>query len=140
MSAKQYVLASRMAMEAILRPFNLGGTQWWVLAQLASQDQLRQRDLAVALHVERATVSELVLTLVRKGLVEQGLDPADQRQKVLRLTDVGRRLWATMPDPLELLYEIAFHGMTDEDLTGVSGVLQAATQRLQAVRTEGEWS
>ena len=137
MSAKQYVLASRAAMEAILRPFNLGGTQWWVLAQLASQDHLRQRDLAVALHVERATASELVLTLVRKGVVEQRLDPTDQRQKMLRLTDAGRRLWQSMPDPLELLYEISFHGMTPEALAGVSSVLHAATQRLAAVRSEG---
>jgi hypothetical protein len=32
------------------------------------------------------------------GLVEQSADPADQRQKLLRLTDDARRLWESMAD------------------------------------------
>jgi hypothetical protein len=66
-SAKRYFFASRAAMEAILRPYGLGGTQWWILRQLTRQDQIHQRELASMLHVERATASEIVLTLARKG-------------------------------------------------------------------------
>lgn len=140
MAAKQYVLASRTAMEAILRPFQLGGTQWWVLAQVASEGTVRQRDLAGALHVERATASEIVLTLVRKGLVEQCADPADQRQKLLRMTEAGEQLWAHMPDPLELLYEISFEDVAPGELATVARVLSEATQHLLAVRSEGATS
>jgi DNA-binding MarR family transcriptional regulator len=137
MAAKQFVHANRMAMEAILRPFGLGGTQWWVLSQVASGEAARQRDLAGALHVERATASELVLALVRKGLVEQCTDPADQRQKLLRLTEAGDRLWKSMPDPLEKLYDIAFEGAGSGELAAVARVLAAATERLLATRNEG---
>lgn len=137
MAAKQYVLANRTAMEAILRPFGLGGTQWWVLSRAASESAVRQRDIAGALHVERATASEIVLTLVRKGLVEQRADPTDQRQKLLWLTEAGKQLWESMPDPLELLYEIAFEDTSTEELAAVARVLEAATQRLLATRNEG---
>lgn len=137
MAAKQFVLANRTAIEAILRPFDLGGTQWWVLSQVASGGAVRQRDLAGALHVERATASELVLTLVRKGLVEQYADPADRRQKLLRLTAAGDRLWESMPDPLERLYDIAFEGAKSRELAVVARVLGAATECLLARKNEG---
>ena len=138
MAAKQFVAASRVAMEAILRPYGLGGTQWWVVEQLALVDQLRQRDLAVVMHVERATASEIVLTLVRKGLVAQRADPADQRQKVLALTEAGQALQAAMPHPMQQLYDIAFAGRTSEELTATARLLQEATERLEAIRREGD--
>lgn len=137
MAAKQFVLANRTAIEAILRPFGLGGTQWWVLSTVASGTAVRQRDLAGALQVERATASELVLTLVRKGLVEQCADPADQRQKLLRLTEAGMRMWESMPDPLEELYDIAFEDTAPRELDTVARVLGAATERLLTTRSEG---
>jgi MarR family transcriptional regulator, lower aerobic nicotinate degradation pathway regulator len=137
MAAKQFVLANRTAMEAILRPHGLGGTQWWVLSQLATGDAVRQRDLAGALNVERATASELVLTLVRKGLVEQTPDPGDLRQKLLHLTDAGEQLWASLPDPLERLYDIAFEGTSATDLTTIARVLSAAAEQLLATRNDG---
>jgi len=125
-------------METILRPYGLGGTQWWVLRQLTRQDRIRQRDLAPMLHVERATASDIVLTLVRKGLVEQAVDPADLRQKVLRLTDAGERLWSTLPDPIEMLHSIAFGGLADTDVATVVDVLRGATERLARFRGERE--
>ena len=140
MTAKRFVLANRTAMETILRPFGLGGTQWWVLSQVASGEAVRQRDLAEALHVERATASEIVLTLVRKKLVEQYPDPADQRQKLLRLTGAGVQLWESMPDPLEKLYDIAFEGSRSHELATIARVLGVATERLLAIRMKGATS
>ena len=138
MAAKRYVAASRAAMDRILRPFRLGGTQWWVLQQLHAQSTVRQRELPGAIHVERATASEIVLTLVRKGLVEQATDPADQRQKLLRLTDDGRRLCQAMPDPMLELHSIAFDGLATAELDAVARVLDAAAQRLESAHREGE--
>jgi DNA-binding MarR family transcriptional regulator len=46
-----------------------------------------QRDLGRTLQIERSTVTGLVATLVRKGLVDQTFSLHDQRQRVLRRTD-----------------------------------------------------
>jgi DNA-binding MarR family transcriptional regulator len=138
MAAKQFVAATRAAMETILRPNGLGAAQWWVLEQVALEGELRQRDLPNAMHVERATASEIVLALVRKGLVVQCVDPADQRQKVLRLTEAGEGLRDSMPNPMQQLYEIAFSPCSVEELTSITRVLQAATERLEATRRNGE--
>ena len=76
-------------MESVLRPYDLGPTQWYVLYQLATVGATPQRDLVLMLNVERATLTGVVAALVRKGLVEQTPDASDQRQKLLTITKAG---------------------------------------------------
>ena len=112
-----------------MRPYDIGSTQWYVLYQLANDGPTMQRDLGRMLQIERATLSGIVSTLVRKGLVEQTPDPADQRQRMLRITGSGLKLWDELPD-LALIEAVAFDGVDEADLATVVKVLQAATQRL----------
>ena len=128
--AKSYYFAVRAAMESVLRPYGLGPAQWHVLYQLANDGPTRQRDLVRMLQIERATLSVIVTTLVRKGLVDQMPDSEDQRQRVLRITDAGMKLWEELPDPLALIREMAFDGSDAAELATALRVLQAATQRL----------
>src|ERR1700722_17570559 len=80
--AKQYYLASRALIESVLREHDLGPTQWYVLYQLINDGPTMQRDLSQILRIERATMSGVVATLVRKGLVAQTPDAIDQRQRI----------------------------------------------------------
>lgn len=128
--AKRYYFASRSVIEAVLRPYDLGTTQWYALYQLAHEGPTMQRGLQRILQVERSTLSGIVATLVRKGLIEQVPDRADQRQKVLRLTEAGRTLWAELPDPIAVIQTIAFAGVDDTELARTAAFLEAATRRL----------
>jgi DNA-binding MarR family transcriptional regulator len=96
-----------------------------------------QRDLGRMLQIERATLSGIVTTLVRKGLIDQVAGSEDQRQRVLRLTDAGRKLWEELPDPLAHIRTIAFEGSDAAELATAVRVLQAATQRLNDHVSEG---
>ena len=128
--AKRLYFASRMVMDTVLRPYDLGSTQWYVLYQLANEGPTMQRDLVRMLQIERATLSGIVTTLVRKGLVDQTAHSADQRQRMLRLSRSGKKLWKELPDPGDLILEIAFNGADPAELMIARRVLQAATQRL----------
>jgi len=118
-------------MEAMLRPYDLGTTQWYVLHRLKNVGPTMQRDLVKALQVERATLSAIVAVLVRKGLVEQVPDRVDQRQKLLRLTDAGEELWQALPD-LTAIHDTAFEDMDEAAIAGAIQVLQSATERLES--------
>lgn len=130
MWAKNYHLAARAMIESILRQHDLGPTQWYVLYQLANEGPTIQRDLAQLLKVERATLSALVTTLVRKGLVTQTPDPSDQRQRILQITPAGLALWKELPDPIALTQGVAFNGADSTELAVALKVLKTATQRL----------
>lgn len=138
--AKKYHLASRAVIEAILRPYDLGSAQWYVLWHLANEGPKAQRDLLDILQVEKPTLSGVVSALVRKGFVEQTTHPKDQRQKLLKITPAGLKLWKGLPDPIALIRKIAFHGVAEEELVSVVRVLSAATQRLQNHLIEGRKS
>ena len=129
--AKRCYFAGRAAMEAVLRPYDLGATQWYVLYYLAHDGPTMQRELLRTLQVERATLSAVVGALVRKGLVEQVADRADQRRKLLRMTAAGTRLWDALPDLTALIHTAAFDGITAADLATAVRVLRTATERLE---------
>jgi DNA-binding MarR family transcriptional regulator len=138
--AKSYYFAVRAAMESVLRPYDLGSTQWYVLYHLANDGPTMQRDLGRMLQIERATLSGIVATLVRKGLVDQIPGSEDQRQRVLRITDAGMKLWKELPDPLAVIRAIAFEGSDAAELATALRVLQSATQRLNDHMSEGSKS
>jgi DNA-binding MarR family transcriptional regulator len=135
--AKKYHQASRAVMESVLRPYDLGPTQWYVLYQLATVGPTPQRDLVRMLQIERATLTGVVAALVRKGLVGQEPDPADQRQKTLRITSTGMALWDDLPDPIALILAAAFDGVDEADIATTARVLRTATQRLVTRLQEG---
>lgn len=114
----------------MLRPYDLGATQWYVLYHLAHHGPSMQRDLVRALQVERATLSGIVAVLVRKGLVEQVPDSADQRQKLLRMTPAGVKLWSGLPD-LAVINTTAFDGLDEGAIAAAVEVLKTATERLE---------
>jgi DNA-binding MarR family transcriptional regulator len=128
--AKKYYLTSRALTEATLRPWAIGRTQWLVLWQLVHEGPTPQREMGRLLEIERATLSGIVSTLVRKGLLTQEADATDQRQRILRITEAGRTLWGELPDPTAVTAEVAFGGMDPADLATARKVLQEATRRL----------
>ena len=117
-------------MESVLRPYDLGTTQWYVLYLLAHDEPINQRDLTRTLEIERATLSAVISALVRKGLIDQTSDPDDQRQKVLQITTAGRDLWVTLPDPMALITRAAFDGVDEMEIATTNRLLRDATQRL----------
>lgn len=134
--AKRCYFAGRAVMDSALRPYDLGSVQWYVLYQLASAGPTRQRDLVRLLEIERASMTGIVGTLVRKGLVEQVPDAADQRQKLLRMTNAGAKLWDDLPD-LTFIRSAAFDGIDPGDMAVAVRVLRTATERLETLLSKG---
>lgn len=128
--AKRYYFSNREALESALRPFGLGSTQWYMLYQLANHGPTLQRDLGQILHLERATLSGVVATLVRKGLIDQVAGEGDRRQRMLELTPSGSKLWAQLPDPFAEIRAVSFGETSEADKATTIRVLQEATGRL----------
>lgn len=134
---KRYYAASRGIMEATLRPYDLGSTQWYVLWQLANNGPTVQREFLRLLQVEKPSLSEVVSALVRKGLVEQTPTVEDQRQRLLTITSAGLELWCELPDPIDLILKISFDQVEPSELEIVVRVLEGATGRLNNHMTGG---
>lgn len=121
----------------MLREFDLGPTQWYILYQLIHHGPTMQRDLGQLLQVERSTLTVIVGALVRKGWVEQVADNADQRRKILCMTTAGTELWAKLPDLSAIINEAAFASISEADMEVAVRVLRLATERLDAFIATG---
>lgn len=134
--AKRYYYANRLAVETLLKTHGIGSTQWLVLRHLAGDGPTTQRDLGRAIDVERAALSGLVATLVRKGLIEQMVSTVDQRQRQLDLTPAGRELWGKLPDPFSRVRDVALAGIAPADVEAAIRVVERATHQVQAYAFE----
>lgn len=128
--AKRYYYANRAAVDAVLRPHGIGSTQWAVLYELTENGPTTQRDLGRALHVERASLSGVVATLIRKNLVQQTPSVTDQRQKLVDLTAAGRALWHALPDPFAEVRRVALSGLDADEIAVAIHVLRTAAEQV----------
>ncbi|MGN6126348.1 MAG: MarR family winged helix-turn-helix transcriptional regulator [Humibacter sp.] len=129
--AKRYYYANRAAVEAVLRPQGIGSTQWALLYELDANGPTSQRDLGRTLHLERASISGIVATLIRKGLIEQTPSATDQRHRLITLTEAGRTLWNSLPDPFAEVRAVALAGLDTDDIATAIRVLQKATEHVE---------
>jgi DNA-binding MarR family transcriptional regulator len=119
-----------MRINLALRPYDLGSTQWYVLHQLVNEGPTMQRDLVRMLRIESATLSGIVTTLVRKGLVDQTPDSEDQRQRMLRITRSGKKLLKRVARSNRSHPGSRIRWRRSRGVGDSSSCVQAATQRL----------
>src|SRR5262245_10381098 len=89
-----------------IRPLGASLQMWRVLAALREKDGRRMGDLSDTTSIEVSTLTRLVDSMEKKGLVARRRDAEDARAVVLHLTAAGRRL-ATRILPIAEHYESA---------------------------------
>jgi DNA-binding MarR family transcriptional regulator len=97
----------RSEMIAVFERFGLTGPSFAVIATLRRAGkpyQLSQRALTDALQLTGGTISVRIDRLERDGIVERLPDPNDQRGILVRLTDMGERLFDQVA-PIHLVNE-----------------------------------
>ncbi len=98
--AEQCLNLTRKSLEPILRRFDLSHPQYLVLLILGYAEATGQKvistDLSYLLGREKHTMTPLVDSLVRGGLVRRGDDARDRRVIMLRLTRNGKQLLRTV--------------------------------------------
>lgn len=127
---RAYLLSSQL-LDAQLQDFGLGRTQWQIMFHLAHEGSVSQRVLQKKLHVESATLTNLVASLVRKGWIQQLPDPKDKRSKYLQLTPRGKEVWKTLPDPLRAIQDKMTQGIPRADIEQARQVLMRVVENLE---------
>ena len=111
-----------------VRPLGATLQMWRVLAALREQDGRRMGDLSATTSIEVSTLTRLVDTIEKKGLVARRRDAGDARVVLLHVTGAGRRL-AQRILPIAERYEgVALAGFNVAE----AEILKAALRRLYA--------
>ena len=110
--------AARNEMYRAFREHGLDITpeQWTILLALWERDGRMQSELCEATFRDAPTMSRMIDSLVRQGLVVRRNDAADARAKLVWLTDAGRAIKKKLVPAARALVERMTAGIPDQDM------------------------
>lgn len=108
----------------VLRPFGLSPQGWRVLANLAASDGNNIGYLAAVTMVERSNLSRLVEAMERDGLVRRVNQGADKRQRLVYLTDAGRKRYEETLPAIQGLFAHTYDGISAKEMADLMRILR----------------
>lgn len=78
----------------------VGGAQLWALSIVRDRPDIGVSDLAKAMDIHQSTASNLIKTLISRGLVDGAKNGADRRTVQLRILPAGHAVLRRAPGPL----------------------------------------
>lgn len=94
---KQLYLLMNHHIDDELQAYGLARSQFQVLYFVYRGGRLTQKELQEIMQVKAATLTGIIDSLTRKGLIERTENKQDKRSNILCLTQKGRRLGEKIP-------------------------------------------
>ncbi len=114
-----------------LKSYGLARSQFQVLRFIHKKTQLSQKDLQKAMQIEPATLTGIIGTLERKGLVKRAVNKTDKRSNILQLTSKGKRLRESIPSINSIIERKMFRDITETDRKQMLKLIGIIIQNLE---------
>ncbi|MEO6458564.1 MAG: MarR family winged helix-turn-helix transcriptional regulator [Chloroflexia bacterium] len=106
------------------------------LMELADREDRTQRELAVALQLEKSTVSRLVSNLEGKGWLVRRSSPSDGRSVLLCLTNKGQRLAAKLAAARAAKFAQVATAIPEDELKAVLRALEVVVRAMSSAKSD----
>lgn len=120
----------RVAMEEVLRPLGMTITHYSCLELLAQRPGLSNSELARGAFVTRQSMSVLLQTLQRDGMISRAEQPVVGRTLPAELTDVGRRALAIASAAIRAVEERMLADLGPADRRRLTALLRSCISAL----------
>lgn len=130
----------RSLLDEHLRVIGQSAARMEALAAIMNSPSLSaQVEIARRLRIEGPTMTRMLDTLEKDGLVERLPDPNDRRTKQLRLTPAGERVLEQIFEIADVLRDRLLDGIAPEQIEAQNQFLHQLTRRLDAGLPE-DWT
>ncbi|MFB7655944.1 MULTISPECIES: MarR family winged helix-turn-helix transcriptional regulator [unclassified Streptomyces] len=102
---KRTELAVRARLEEVLKPAGITALQYTALTVLERHDGISAAQLARDSFVTAQSMADMIRALESRALIRREPNPANRRERLILLTDSGRRLLAEFAEPARALEE-----------------------------------
>lgn len=109
-----------------------------IMNHLFINPNANQSDLADLMSVSKPTVSSIVDTLVRKGLVVRNVPDSDRRKTTLNLTAAGVDLVKSIRDEAVSSFSKILEKLSDVEVENLNSIMRKIKTYLQEVKNEEE--
>jgi DNA-binding MarR family transcriptional regulator len=114
--------------------FGLDVPEWRVLATLGAGEPVTAQAIVASTRTHKSTISRAIARLLEIGLIERIASPADGRERLLRFTAKGRKVYGEVA-PLALDYEAELLARLPEDRRAAMLAGLAALERALGLYT-----
>lgn len=114
--------------EKLKQELDLTGSKWKVLAALAAQNGISQRQLADLIFVEGPTLVSILDKMEELDLVKRKLDPQDRRNNLIFMTKKSQTIVSKIADCILDLRKTITRNVSKKDLETTKKVLQKMTE------------
>lgn len=111
----QFSQMYRSAIDSFMDQAGMHRGQALLLCKIVDKDGMTQSEVAEALSVQGATITNMLKRMEEASLVVRQRDEADNRLVRVYVTDQGRELEKTIVEQLALLEESLLAGISHED-------------------------
>jgi DNA-binding MarR family transcriptional regulator len=126
-STRKLIRAVYLDSQKISKQFGLTGQQSLVLRLLLNGGSMSSADLSRLMYVTPSNITGIIDRLEKKGLVERMRKEEDRRVALITLTEAGKAMSATIPDPIE---RRLINQLTDLDKEHVLAISRAMNEML----------
>ena len=107
-----------------LKDAQLTPPQYFILSLLVEKDQRPFKELAELLSCTRATMTGIVDTMEKKGLVSRSPNPDDRRSLLVTLTEKGRVLLKNTPELQQIFTSCCFDVLPSKEIVELYNLLR----------------
>ena len=128
---------SRRLTKHLAREFGLTGPQLTVIKILEQLGDLSLSSLSSRIKAQNSTVTGIIDRMEREGLVKRERSEADRRIVLIRLSDKGRKLAASIEvEPMEI-FRAALGSLPREDIEDLFRILGSVQNRVREAVDQG---
>jgi DNA-binding MarR family transcriptional regulator len=131
---------SRVIARQYLADSGLGMPEWRLLAAVGRFTVLSPTAAGERTSMDKVKVSRAAASLVARGLLRQGQDPADGRGRLLRLTRKGANIYAGMKPMAEEIETVLAAGLSRTEWNALHKALIKLVEHTQAIAVGSESS
>lgn len=124
----------RRAMDRELRLYGLTEATWRPLTHIKQLGNgIRQKDLAITLGIEGASLVALLNNLEKQGLIERRINDADKRAYDIHMTVAGHALCEEIGNVSARAHQSMFQGISERDVQALKRVIAKMEASLDAL-------
>ncbi|MBT8071726.1 MAG: MarR family transcriptional regulator [Gammaproteobacteria bacterium] len=122
----------------LLASVDLSLAQHEILMTILQQDGITQKELSARLHVVKSNISALLKKLETRGLVKRRTDPDDSRNKLISLTQSGRKLVQKSFTLQNRIVEVMAAELSEDDLENIADVMGKVDRALDQLEGDSK--
>ncbi len=112
-------------------------TQMQIISYTVNNNDVYQKDLENVLNLRRATVSGVLQTMEKNGLIKREISDSDARSRKIVLKDKARLIYRENKERLDNIENIIKKGISDQDLCVFSMVIDKIKDNLDSYNDDG---